>query len=142
MYHVTSKLFLTLSQKAASIIRSWKHFTTVHTIPPLSSGQSWTTGSINGLPKQLSITRIASKENDFAYYHACVCIAYQTDAETDGQKARCILYTPHGIPWASLETLDSNDIVCSSVLLHGMHEVTNPKVCTSVSVDPPLITLF
>ncbi|KIM21056.1 hypothetical protein M408DRAFT_112131 [Serendipita vermifera MAFF 305830] len=116
------------TDKAASIIRSWKHFTTVHNIPPLSSGQSWTTASINGLPKQLSVSRIASKESDFAYYHACVCIAYQTDAEVGTSKAKCILYTPHGIPWASLETLESNDIAQVSALLHGMHEVTNPKV--------------
>ncbi|CCA75917.1 hypothetical protein PIIN_09913 [Serendipita indica DSM 11827] len=81
------------TDKAADIIRSWKHFDKVYNIPPLAPGQSWKTSSINGLPKQLGIARAASSQADFQYYHSA-----------------------------------SNGIEEISALLHGLHEVTNPKV--------------
>ncbi|PVF96637.1 hypothetical protein CPB86DRAFT_708682 [Serendipita vermifera] len=81
------------TDKAAEMIRKWKHFQNVYTIPPLSKGQNWASSSINGLPKNIGISRIASAENDFQYYHAA-----------------------------------SNNIIEVSALLHGLHEVTNPKV--------------
>lgn len=117
------------TDKAADIIRSWKHFDKVYNIPPLAPGQSWKTSSINGLPKQLGIARAASSQADFQYYHSAVCISYTPEAEESGKDgAHTIIYTPHGIPWSSLKSLQSNGIEEISALLHGLHEVTNPKV--------------
>ncbi|KAG8813890.1 hypothetical protein FRC19_002124 [Serendipita sp. 401] len=143
------------TDKAAEIIRSWNHFSAVHTIPALPLGKSWrTTSSVNGLPPQIGIFRATSSESDFQYYHSAICIAYEPetkrqssqsvgngkeqDANGDGvgengergdkDEAHCIVYTPHGIPWASLQSLETSGIRQISALLHGLHEVTNPKV--------------
>lgn len=59
-----------------------------------------------------------------AYYHSAICIAYQEE----DRSASCIIYTPHGISWDSLATLDTNGITTVKAVLHGLHEVTNPKV--------------
>jgi hypothetical protein len=103
----------------------------VYDIPVLKPNQHWSTTSVNGLPPNLGVSRIASVESDFAYYHAAVCIAYtepETEMDYKKKSAGCMIYTPHGIPWNSLKSIESNGITQISALLHGLHEVTNPKV--------------
>ncbi|KAJ6615602.1 hypothetical protein B0H10DRAFT_1801214 [Mycena sp. CBHHK59/15] len=135
------------ADKAATIIRGWKHFATVYTIPYLTAGASWRVGCADVLPPHVSIARVTSAGTDFAYYHAAVCIAFargegkagedqaSPDAENGGANdtATAVIYTPHGIRSDSLHALPDAGIARVLALLHGLHEVTNPKAaCASV----------
>lgn len=112
-------------KKAAQLIRSWGHFSKVVDIPPLFTGQSWTTTSIQPLPSWIGISRMASKSYDLAHYHSAVLVSYLATPNTGAQT---IIYTPHGIPSSSLslEQLTSSGITSVTALLHGLDEVWNP----------------
>jgi hypothetical protein len=119
-------------QKAASIIKSWNHFDSVHEVPALVRDKHWTETSVNGLPPYIGISRLASTERELiSYYHSALCFAYATGSEAKSD-AQAIIYTPHGIPGPALEALPASGISQVAGLLHGLHEITNPKVIGSL----------
>jgi hypothetical protein len=131
---VQAKAFLTApTQKAASIIKSWNHFDSVHEVPALVRDKHWNeTSSVNGLPPYIGISRLASTERELiSYYHSALCFAYTAEESGERSDAQAIIYTPHGIPGRALEALPTSGISQVVGLLHGLHEITNPKVISS-----------
>ncbi|KAK1585445.1 uncharacterized protein LY79DRAFT_581061 [Colletotrichum navitas] len=103
--------------KAARLVRSWKHFSSVITTPCFSSiTESWKTDlSIAGLPSWIGIGRIATNGNAM-YFHSAIMIAF------DLGKAETILYSPHGVQASDLSCV--RDCGLSTLaLLHGLHDV-------------------
>jgi hypothetical protein len=112
----------------------------VHEVPALVRDKHWTETSVNGLPPYIGIARLASTERELiSYYHSALCFAYAAESEerSDGQ---AIIYTPHGIPGRALEALPASGISQVVGLLHGLHEITNPKVILAASlvIDRPI----
>ncbi|KAK3044267.1 hypothetical protein LTS18_001751, partial [Coniosporium uncinatum] len=118
--------------KAASLIRSWNHFHSVIETPVFSSPRSdWRQVSVPPLPEWLSISRLVEKQ-DALYYHSALMIAFNLDASpvdkvndrTSSDGAECIIYTPHGIPYAALSPLsNASPSIQTLAFLHGLHDV-------------------
>lgn len=119
------------SPKAASIIQSWKHFSTVHPLPSLTPRSTdWRTTSILPLPTWLGIGRLAKDGVDLLYYHSAVLITFSSSLEPSGVdgpeygKAEAVVYTPHGITVEDLSPLtQSSPPVQTLALLHGLQDV-------------------
>ena len=62
--------------KAAELIRSWKHFTSVFDIPPFVPGTNWRSTTSGPLPAWLGFSRLVTK-TDALYYHSAVIICFQ-----------------------------------------------------------------
>ena len=114
------------ADKAADLIRSWKHFDTVITTPILSFDQrDWRKTSQLPLPDWIGISRIITKDNQL-YYHAALCItfapeSYPADIEAE---AEAVVYSPHGIDAADLKILpEAKPKIRTLALLHGLHDV-------------------
>ncbi|TID26551.1 hypothetical protein E6O75_ATG01044 [Venturia nashicola] len=114
------------TKKAADLIRSWNHFSTVITIPAFtSSDPDWRKYSQSSLPPWLSISRLQS-ESDAFYYHSGILISFSSTVPALAQpSAESIIYTPHGLPPAALSPLSSASppIKCLC-LIHGLHDVS------------------
>jgi len=125
--------------KAASLIRSWDHFHTVIETPVFSSSHSdWRQVSVPPLPEWLSISRLVEKQ-DALYYHSALMVAFNLDASpmdrvassvdrnsdrNSSDAAECIIYTPHGIPYAALSPLsNTSPHIQTLAFLHGLHDV-------------------
>ncbi|KAL0932128.1 uncharacterized protein CTRU02_213081 [Colletotrichum truncatum] len=105
------------TEKAADLIRTWKHFESVTTTPGFSSSTTdWkSTLSIAGLPSWVGIGRVITAGNAL-YYHSAVMIAF------DLGKPETVLYSPHGIQASDLSPI--RDAGFSTLaLLHGLHDV-------------------
>ncbi|KAF8607433.1 hypothetical protein BDV93DRAFT_604016 [Ceratobasidium sp. AG-I] len=114
--------------KAAEIVRSWGHFTTVHTIEDLPPASHWSVTHMPGLPSNLGISRISSTSFEIvSYYHVAICLAYVPPEVKDkaGTSANAILYSPHGIHASSLDRLPEASVEVVA-LMHGLHQVWNP----------------
>ncbi|GJC86078.1 hypothetical protein ColLi_08916 [Colletotrichum liriopes] len=103
--------------KAARLIRSWKHFNSVTTIPCFSStANNWRTDlSIGGLPSWVGIGRVVTN-GDAMYFHSAIMLAF------DLGKPETILYSPHGIQASELAFVRNSGFV-TLALLHGLHDV-------------------
>jgi hypothetical protein len=107
----------------------------VHVIPDLPPNQSWKTSSINGLPSGIGLSRLSSTGFGIAYYHSAICIAFAGDPAKDvdgkvggGETASAILYTPHGVTKTSVEKIETCGVSSVLAVLHGLHDVRNPRV--------------
>lgn len=115
------------TEKAADLIRSWKHFDNVITTPGFSaSTPDWRKVlSVAPLPCWLGIGRVITAGNAL-YYHSAVMFAFEQDSGTDATlpspKAGAIIYSPHGIKGSDLEAIPSAGID-TLALLHGLHDV-------------------
>lgn len=125
------------TEKAAQLIRSWKHFDSVTTTPGFSSDTvDWQkTLSVSPLPDWIGIGRVITAGNAL-YYHSAVMIAFKTVAPAPnkgGKKAgdpsdnishntAAVVYSPHGIKATDLASVKSAGIE-TRVLLHGLHDV-------------------
>ncbi|GJC94817.1 hypothetical protein ColKHC_03643 [Colletotrichum higginsianum] len=105
------------TDKAAKLIRSWKHFDSVSTIPDfLSSRKDWKDDSSSSrLPPWVGIERVTSPGNAMNF-HSAVMVAF------DLGKTEAILYSPHGIRAADLACVRDSGF-STLALLHGLHDV-------------------
>ena len=114
--------------KAAGIVRSWNHFTQVHTVEDLEPGAHWSTTRLPGLTPCLGVSRISSTSFEIvSYYHVAICLAYvppETQAP-ENSTASAILYSPHGVHAPSLDRLPQSSLEVVA-LMHGLHQVWNP----------------
>ena len=110
------------TQKAATLIRSWKHFDNVLDIASFTTGTDWRKTSRGPLPSWLGIARLVTK-SDALYYHSAVIICSQDPAAPD--EAEAVIYTPHGVHAQSFETLwTAQPPVKTLAFLHGLHDVS------------------
>jgi len=122
----TTPVYATI--KAAEIVRSWNHFSTVHIIEDLKPDAHWSTSHLPGLPSCLGISRISSTSFEIvSYYHVAICMAYvpPETKEKDRTEASAVLYSPHGVHAPSLDRLPQSGIEVVA-LMHGLHQVWNP----------------
>jgi len=133
-------------QKAADLIRSWKHFRTVIDVPTFSGTHTdWKSTSIPPLPEYIGISRISS-ETDAFYYHSALLFAFnthpipstppKTKRKSKGYYSReasiepdlpaeCIIYTPHGVHPSSLEPVQhASPPLKTLCFIHGLHDVS------------------
>jgi hypothetical protein len=116
------------TSKAASAIRSWRHFSFVGDIPRFNG--DWTDGPLsNNLPDWVGISRLAYAGQDLLYYHSAIMIAFKPCPTFDsGNSAECVIYTPHGITPRDIETLISTDPEIKTLaLLHGLQDISLPR---------------
>ncbi|KAG9128595.1 hypothetical protein FRC07_000028 [Ceratobasidium sp. 392] len=118
------------TKNAADIVRSWNHFSTVHTIQDLAPGAHWSTTHFPDLPSCLGLSRISSTSFEIvSYYHVAICIAYASpktrEENIDKSKADAVLYSPHGVHAPSLNRLTESGLEVLA-LMHGLHQVWNP----------------
>ncbi|KAI0541541.1 hypothetical protein GGR58DRAFT_456426 [Xylaria digitata] len=108
--------------KAAKLIRSWKHFETVIEMPPfLAAGTSdWRKAlSCAPLPPWVGVGRVVTPGNAL-YYHSALIVAWTGSAS--GEEASSIIYSPHGIETSALEGI-RNTGLRTLALLHGLDDV-------------------
>ncbi|KAI9837074.1 MAG: hypothetical protein M1819_000723 [Sarea resinae] len=114
--------------KAADLIRSWKHFSTVQDTPSFTGGD-WRDTSLKPLPNWIGIARLTSN-SDALYYHSAILITFDSDAATGLPKKRrptaeAIIYTPHGINAEDIRVIPAADPPIRTVaFLHGLHDVS------------------
>ena len=110
-------------RKAASLIRSWKHFLNVTEIPVYSDGFNWRENGVNVvLSDWISIGRIYTKGDLPIHFHSALAISFQLEAS--GQ-VETIIYTPHGISAESLSILKTaSPPIKVLALLHGLHDIS------------------
>ncbi|KAI0158456.1 hypothetical protein BJ166DRAFT_527566 [Pestalotiopsis sp. NC0098] len=115
----TTPVFAT--EKAADLIRSWKHFDKVVTTPGFSSSTTdWQKAlSVAPLPSWVGIGRVVTAGNAL-YYHSAVMLAFKSSLG-DAQP-RAVIYSPHGIKGSDLDAVKSSGIQ-TVALLHGLHDV-------------------
>ncbi|MCJ1479544.1 hypothetical protein MMC13_008230 [Lambiella insularis] len=118
------------TQKAASSIRSWKHFTRVHLIAPASlQDMDWRKTSIAPLPNWIGLSRIVTRA-DPMYLHSAILITFDLGTSRAPRSAKelgsaeAIIYTPHGISPDELRPLSkAAPAIETLALLHGFNEV-------------------
>lgn len=110
------------TEKAADLIRSWKHFDTVITTPGFSaSTKDWRDALVGTtLPSWLGIGRVITEGNAL-YYHSAVMIVFDLGSPTDTQP-EAVIYSPHGIKGPDLAPVKAAGIK-TLALLHGLHDV-------------------
>lgn len=127
------------TDKAAQLIRSWKHFDTVITTPGFSSASSldWQQALVDPegrIPPWLGIGRVVT-QNNALYYHSAIMVVFDLDYNASqrttrsqdkagGQKheTQAVIYSPHGIKGSDLECVRAAGIK-TLALLHGLHDV-------------------
>lgn len=117
------------TDKAAELIRSWKHFDTVITTPGFSADSSdWREVLVDQtgtLPPWLGIGRVITQGNAL-YYHSAVMVAFDLGFSLDERATRrepeAVMYSPHGIKGSDLECVKAAGIK-TLALLHGLHDV-------------------
>jgi hypothetical protein len=136
------------TDKAADLVRSWKHFSRVITTPGFSasharSAEGWRKAlSVDPLPRWLGIGRIITEGNAL-YYHSAISVVFERDDQSSSatsgveEKAAAVLYSPHGIkpsdlspifspsasPSASCPSSSPSQRIKTLALLHGLHDV-------------------
>lgn len=116
------------------------------TTPTFTAENSdWHDYSLLPLPSWLSISRLTAA-GDALYYHSALLITFASHAfspatpkkraslsiygeddpsSTDPDAAECVIYTPHGIPYKSLEPIAKADPPLHTLaFLHGLHDVS------------------
>lgn len=79
LLEIPSSVPVFASTKAASAIKSWRHFEFVSEIPRFA--RDWRTASTKPLPEWLSISRVAYAGADMLYYHSAVMFSFQVARE-------------------------------------------------------------
>lgn len=124
------------TSKAASAIRSWRHFEYVEDIPRFSG--NWTESSKVPLPPFIGISRLAYPGQDLLYYHSAVMVTFIGAGQCVYQlmkvsvlmqryssQAEAVIYTPHGVNPREVEPLTTAlPPVDTLALLHGLHDIT------------------
>ncbi|KAK7997361.1 hypothetical protein PG989_005401 [Apiospora arundinis] len=107
------------TEKAAELIRTWRHFDSVITTPGFSSDtRDWQkTLSVSPLPDWVGIGRVITAGNAL-YYHS----ADDDQSSNTADAAAAVVYSPHGIKASDLASVKSAGIE-TRALLHGLHNV-------------------
>jgi len=117
------------STKAATIIRSWKHFVQVLDLPVFNG--NWQESCIEPLPSWVGLSRI-QEGGGKAYgglelhYHSGILVVF---SGSQGMEiAEALLYTPHGLTASTGQPiLDAMPRIHVLALLHGLSDISLPK---------------
>ncbi|KAI1609367.1 hypothetical protein EDD37DRAFT_640531 [Exophiala viscosa] len=111
------------TKKAASLIRSWKHFKTVIEMPTFSKGTDWRTTSHSPLPDWIGISRLMTSF-DLGSLHSAVLVCFGNPQSPDST-AETLIYTPHGIEASTASTLSTAwPRLNNLAFLHGLQDVS------------------
>jgi len=111
-------------QKAASLVRSWKHFDNVEEVAVHREGFDWHPAKDSQLPSWVGIGRIHTKGDAPIYFHSALMITFALSADTN-EAAEGIVYTPHGVHADSLSVVHSGKYPIKILaLLHGLHDIS------------------
>lgn len=107
--------------KAADLVRSWNHFTSVIETPSFGGeGTDWHETNITGLPDWFGVGRVVNGQ-DALYYHSAISLFFQLE----GAQPQCVIYSPHGISPESLSpVVKSSPGLETLAILHGLHDVS------------------
>ncbi|TRX99074.1 hypothetical protein FHL15_000416 [Xylaria flabelliformis] len=111
--------------KAAKLIRSWKHFDNVIEMPAFLAAETkdWREAlSCAPLPSWVGIGRVVTPGNAL-YYHAAVMVAWtRSTSEETANSGDAIIYSPHGIEPEGLSGMQVTGLR-TLALLHGLDDV-------------------
>ncbi|KAI8628207.1 hypothetical protein F5Y19DRAFT_145046 [Xylariaceae sp. FL1651] len=117
--------------KAAALIRSWKHFDTVVETPAFLATETrdWRKAlSLAPLPPWVGIGRVVTPGNAL-YYHSAVMVAWvssgsgsTTGSEGERRGGDAVIYSPHGIHAGDLAGVQGAGLR-TLALLHGLDDV-------------------
>ncbi|KAH8597611.1 hypothetical protein B0O99DRAFT_592760 [Bisporella sp. PMI_857] len=125
LLEVSSQTPVLATFKAASIIRSWRHFSQVHDI--LAFSGNWFESSKDPLPSWIGISRLAYLGRDLLYYHSAIMVAFSLNGVYSRPEAEAVIYTPHGVAPRDVEILaTASPSISTLALLHGLHDIALP----------------
>ncbi|KAI0970708.1 hypothetical protein F4678DRAFT_116035 [Xylaria arbuscula] len=105
--------------KAAKLVRSWKHFDAVVEMPPFVAAgtKDWRAAlSRAPLPPWVGVGRVVTPGNAL-YYHSALIVAWAS-----AEEAYSVIYSPHGIePGALAGVKDAG--LRTLALLHGLDDI-------------------
>ncbi|KAG4429135.1 hypothetical protein IFR05_015378 [Cadophora sp. M221] len=111
------------STKAASAIRSWRHFAFVAEIPRF--GGDWRESSSSPLPEWVGVSRVAYPGQDLLYYHSAVMVTFRSAQWGGGEEVEAVIYTPHGISPSDLAPVaEARPRIKTLALLHGLQDIS------------------
>lgn len=111
-------------KKAASLVRSWKHFEHVEEIPVYQSEYDWHPGKGSQLPGWVGIGRIHTKGDAPIHFHSAIMITFSSFVNLDCA-AEAVVYTAHGVHAESLAVVKQGKLrVKVLALLHGLHDIS------------------
>jgi hypothetical protein len=106
--------------KAASIIKSWKHFDSVAEVPRFQG--DWRKSSSEKLPKWIGVSRVAYAGKDLLYYHSAIMVCFAGEGRSP---AEAVIYTPHGISPSNLAPVaTASPEIQTLALLHGLQDIS------------------
>lgn len=125
------------TRKAATLIKSWRHFFNVFEIPVFAASErdrDWKKYSVGLLPDWLGVSRIIGK-SDPSHLHSAILLTFKLDHSkndirvNNDERAETpfegIVYTPHGIHGQDLRRIHSmTPSITVLALLHGLHKVS------------------
>ncbi len=114
------------TQKAAKLVKSWKHFKHVVETPIFSdSTKDYCTTLLPLLPEWLTISRLVT-ENDALHFHSALLIVFDvTRAVDQSTETEAVIYSPHGIQPSSLACVaNATPPIHTLAILHGLHDVS------------------
>ncbi|KAI0204821.1 hypothetical protein F4808DRAFT_311779 [Astrocystis sublimbata] len=111
--------------KAAKLIRSWKHFDVVYDMPAfLAAGtKDWRDAlSCAPLPPWVGVGRVVTPGNAL-YYHSALLVAWAGASSGEAtDRSNAVIYSPHGIEPGALSGIQSTGLR-TLALLHGLDDV-------------------
>ena len=108
--------------KAASAIRSWRHFDSVFEVPRFTG--DWRDSSREPLPDWLGVSRVAYPGADMLYYHSAIMITFTLSPLIEEGVAEAVIYTPHGVSTSDLAPVASaSPNIQTLALLHGLYDI-------------------
>ncbi|KAK5055136.1 hypothetical protein LTR84_012884 [Exophiala bonariae] len=123
LLEVNTKVPVFATGKAAQLIRSWNHFSTVIEMASFGNGEDWRTTSTPPLPEWIGISRIVTS-SDALYYHSAVLICTRI-SDSESEAAEAVIYTPHGLAVSGIATITTaKPPIDSLALLHGLHDIS------------------
>lgn len=108
---------------SAKMIKSWKHFDQVYTIPSFGKegALDWRTSSEGNLPEWLSFWHLGWKEG-FPALHFGLMITWENSGHKDGE-GECLVLSPHGIFVDDIKIIgDAKPAIRPLAILHTMKE--------------------
>ncbi|KAK5945310.1 hypothetical protein PMZ80_002514 [Knufia obscura] len=112
------------SKKAASLVRSWKHFEHVEEVPVYQAGYDWRSLKDSQLPNWVGVGRIHTKGDAPIYFHSALMITFALSADQNSA-TEALVYTPHGVHADSFALVHSGKHPIKVLaLLHGLHDIS------------------
>ncbi|KAI1300626.1 hypothetical protein F5Y03DRAFT_226348 [Xylaria venustula] len=108
--------------KAAKLVRSWKHFDAVVEMPPFVAAETkdWRAAlSRAPLPPWVGVGRVVTPGNTL-YYHSALIVAWA--GSKSAEEAYSVIYSPHGIESIALAGVKDTGLR-TLALLHGLDDI-------------------